>query len=46
MRTTPTIGPRGDAAAKLGYQIGIDTAADIVNEFLPDLERRPRRRKK
>jgi hypothetical protein len=34
------------AAVKLSFQIGIDTADDIVNEFCPDLERKLRRRTK
>jgi hypothetical protein len=36
----------GDAATKFGLQIGLDTAADIVYEFLPDLQRKLRRRPK
>jgi hypothetical protein len=35
----------GDAAAELGFQIGIDTA-DTVNDFGPDSERKLRRRAK
>jgi hypothetical protein len=35
----------GDAATKLGFQIGVDTAADIVNEYWPDLEWKLRRGK-
>ena len=33
----------GDAADKFGLQIGLDTAANVVYEFLPDLERKLRR---
>jgi hypothetical protein len=36
----------GAAAAKLGFQIGIDTAGNILKEFGPDLERKLRRRKR
>ena len=36
----------GDAAGKFGLRIGLDTAANIVYEFLPDLERKHRRRAK
>ena len=36
----------GDAAAKLGFQIGIDTAGNILKEFWPDLERKLHRRKR
>jgi hypothetical protein len=35
----------GDAAAKLGFPIGIDAAGNILKEFWPDLERKPHRRK-
>jgi len=36
----------GNAAAKLGFQIGIDTAGNILKEFGPDLERKFHRRKR
>jgi hypothetical protein len=36
----------GDAAGKLGVQIGIDTAANVLKEFWPDLERKLHRRRK
>jgi hypothetical protein len=36
----------GDAASKLGLQIGIDTAANVLKEFWPDLERKFHRRMK
>jgi hypothetical protein len=36
----------GDAAGKFGLRIGLDTAANIIYEFLPDLERKHRRRAK
>lgn len=35
-----------DAASKLGVQVGVDTAANILKEFYPDLERAVHRRKK
>jgi hypothetical protein len=34
----------GDAASKLGVQIGVDMAANILKEFWPDLQRKFRRR--
>lgn len=34
----------GNAAAKLGFQIGIDTAGNILKEFWPDLDRKLHRR--
>lgn len=36
----------GDAAGKVGLRIGLDTAANITYEFLPDLERKHRRHTK
>jgi hypothetical protein len=33
-----------DAASKLGMQLGVDTAANIIKEFWPDLERKLRRK--
>lgn len=36
----------GDAAAKLGAQIGVDMAGNILKEFWPDLQRKLRRRPK
>jgi hypothetical protein len=35
-----------DAARKVGVQIGIDTAANVLKEFWPDLERKLHRHKK
>src|SRR5580658_5124729 len=35
----------GDAANKLGVQIGVDMAASILKEFWPDLQRKFRRRR-
>jgi hypothetical protein len=34
----------GDAVSKLGMQLGVDMAANILKEFWPDLERRLRRK--
>lgn len=34
----------GDAAAKLGVQVGVDMAGNILKEFWPDLQRKLRRR--
>lgn len=34
----------GDAARKLGMQVGVDMAANIVKEFWPDVERKFRRK--
>jgi len=33
-----------DAASKLGWQLGVDMASNVIKEFWPDLERRFRRR--
>jgi hypothetical protein len=33
----------GDAASKLGMQLGVDTASNVLKEFWPDLERKFKR---
>jgi hypothetical protein len=30
----------GDAASMLGLQVGVDTAANVLKEFWPDLQRK------
>jgi len=35
-----------DAATKFGVQVGIDTAANVLKEFWPDLERKLHRNRK
>ena len=35
----------GDAASKLGMQLGVDMAANILKEFWPDLQRKFRRKR-
>jgi hypothetical protein len=35
----------GDAVSKLGMQLGVDMAANVLKEFWPDLERKSRPRK-
>jgi hypothetical protein len=34
-----------DAVAKLGMQIGVDTASNILKEFWPDIERKLHRKR-